>query len=275
MIFKKKKTANVEKNSKDILNEIKRKKSLLETIDKKLSKLSKREKIYLLGTPFLLFGFISYYYIFPYTNDSFQRAEKYFKSVQQDIVSSKNIVHQYQVLIAENKKTNTMLVQEINSKNKDLLVLTDIAKLMNFLKIHQIYLENNLYNAFLLMDELGIGLNSLTINNIEVPLKEIKKSKAEVISFALSNSNKKVEINNNKKHKEKVSALIAPQYKNYSLKYDLNFVLNGKYSDILKFVHFWENKKELVLTKDFSYNPDKKEWNINIQIYSLNDKGIK
>jgi len=66
-------------------------------------------------------------------------------------------------------------------------------------------------------------------------ITKTKKSNNNVIRFNLANlktAEKKAQKNNN---------LSFAKYNNYKLKYNLSFVLEGSYFNILKYIYFWEN----------------------------------
>jgi len=97
------------KQSNDFAKEKKKKVNFFKFLDDKLAHLSSKEKIYLLLIPFLLFGFIAYYYVYPQTVIKYKATKQKLNKIKEDVLNAQNVVYQYQILIKENLDKNKKL----------------------------------------------------------------------------------------------------------------------------------------------------------------------
>ena len=237
---------------------------ILDDLDEVFKGKKENEKYMYFFLPVLLFGFLSYQFLYPVTDASLKEQidkqedlKKKIHKVDRELsdlrirnnklpVAIKRDTNKYKKLLDEKERVDT-LVRELDFLKFDIIKWGMIYnQIPQFAKLNHLVIEN-LDNEIFLNDK-----------------KEEAKKEADKKNKQKKNKRKKKKGKNNK---TKV-ADTQTQPNLVSKKMSITITLNGKYIDMLKFLGQFENRKELVKVDEI--NSDLNKTTIKIDVFGAN-----
>ena len=198
--------------------------AILNQLDEFFNSRKESEQTLIFFLPLLLFGFISYYFIYPITDNSLQNAENTHKS---------------------------LLSRIENTKKENFRLKTDNLKMLKILKFANVKLKE-LNNQKVEIEDLIKKLEFLKFNlekwgKIYNEIPTIAK-KDNLVILNLSNT-----LNLSKSNK-----LIQENM-------EISITVKGDFVNFIKFIHYFESKKELIKIKSILIQ--KHQMKLTISIY--------
>jgi len=198
--------------------------AILNQLDEFFNSRKESEQTLIFFLPLLLFGFISYYFIYPITDNSLQNAENTHKS---------------------------LLSRIENTKKENFRLKTDNLKMLKILKFANVKLKE-LNNQKVEIENLIKKLEFLKFNlekwgKIYNEIPTIAK-KDNLVILNLSNT-----LNLSKSNK-----LIQENM-------EISITVKGDFVNFIKFIHYFESKKELIKIKSILIQ--KHQMKLTISIY--------
>jgi len=229
--------------------------SILDQIDGFLNSQKESEAQVFFFLPILLFGFISYFLIYPITDENLKNAISKKEGLTSNITTTKNNINSNMANRNQSKRLIKQIDVELLSLNKTKKDMESLVNELVFLKFDlkdwsEFY--NNIPN---LAKDTNLDILSVT-NRV---INENLKNKAKKSQKHISKKNKK-----NKKNKE-VNKQVIEKKSLLVKEIEISIKARGNFVDMVRFLYLLENKREMIKIK--SIKTDGKEIDIIFDIY--------
>jgi len=220
---------------------------LLDSIDEFLNSQKENEAKVFFILPVLLFGFLSYYFIYPITDENLINANDKFSQLEQKINKTEKSNNS---LNTENMKIKTIL----KKADKELVGLrakkdqfSGLVKQLNFLKFDLekwVTFYNSIPSLAYKNKVLVVSLdNKMDLN--DQPKKEVKKVTKPLHKKKKRRKKSKKSVKEKNSNKIKSSDLVKK-------KMDITIIVWGDFVNFIKFMNAFENRKEFIKIKSIS-----------------------
>jgi chromosome segregation ATPase len=220
---------------------------MLNQLDKILEQKNPDEVKAYFFLPILIFGFISYYFIYPITDQKLEEATQQYNTLSEQISSTETDNNSLKGQINKIKRDIKVVNKDIAGLVADLNRSTGwVSEIQNlqFDFIRWISFYNDIPN---IAKENHLKIVSIT-NSLYEDLVKKKTQKRR--------NNKRKSKNNKNKKTTKAVVLPKVEPKNVLVKELSSFlVVEGDFKDIVKFIYYLENRKSLLKVKKINIVP--------------------